>query len=505
MRAGEGSSWLVPTLNGAPRIRKPPLPAWISAATTPPGLFSDLSTPAVSPPRDRAYERLAYALRVPAVVMAMGLVLLIYETGRTLRNPQFGLYAAAIAASSLILLRQGRSITSDVHLAFWVTAANLGLIKAMTNRSLWRWLPFAGAALGLAILSKGPVALVQTVLPAAIAAATLKWRPPGLVAAGGIAALVCGIIAVPWFAYVMAATPDVWNVWWSEVTRSGATNLRRDSIFTYLSIFPLLAPWTVLLAAGLIVAWRQYRRDLCGVWPIVGLAVPLIVMSLVKDKNERYLLPMLAPAALAAAHGAISLLHAGEWSERARRSLAAAHWGLLLLMCLGIPAAGAIGQILPDRQPWWGWGFAATAAIAMLVLWAWAARCVRRRPTWFIGATMLIMYAVHAVFLHGYRASPPGRSEMKPIADAIIADRPTSAVWYFDPSQPPKPLPQDLQIYLNRVVRVVHRVEDLPAPAVDRVIVMLRREHAPPPTVPGWREVASRPAGKRSWHALAGE
>lgn len=509
-----GGAWLVPTLNGEPRLRKPPLPSWISAALLPQPLLDEVEVAPVGPDRDRAFERVAYAMRAPVVVLACLIVLLVYDIGRTLDRPELGLAAAAVAASSLLLLRYGRSVTTDVHLAFWVTAANAALVRALAGRPAWRWLPLAGAAMGMAILSKGPVALAQSALPAAVCALALRrppplgstevsrWRWVGPTLAGAAA---CAVVALPWFAYVLATRPDAGGLWWTEVTRQGATTLEGDPWYAYGSLLPLAAPWTILFVVGLAICLRDRRGTLAGLWPVVAVLAPLVVMSLVKDKNERYLLPLVAPLAVATAHAILPLMKPWVLLNPAERVVARAHWGLLAVIAAGLPVAGAVAKWMPGGQAWWDWPAAAAMAGGLLVAWAAMGTASRWRPGWLVAGSMLLMFAAHVVFLYGYRTSPAGVSEMKPIADAIVAERPAAEVWYYDPRPQPKPLPQDLQIYLNRVVRVAASAERLPAPGVDRVVVMLRRERESPPTLAGWTEFARRPWGKRSWHALTGD
>src|SRR4051812_50126545 len=52
-----GGPWLIPTLAGAPRTSKPPLPTWICATFVPHNSVAALSDRAM---RDAAYRRLAW-------------------------------------------------------------------------------------------------------------------------------------------------------------------------------------------------------------------------------------------------------------------------------------------------------------------------------------------------------------------------------------------------------------------------------------------------------------
>ena len=48
-----------------------------------------------------------------------------YELGRVCADPATGLLAAVVCGTTLMFLRFGRTATIDVHLALWVTVANV--------------------------------------------------------------------------------------------------------------------------------------------------------------------------------------------------------------------------------------------------------------------------------------------------------------------------------------------------------------------------------------------
>src|SRR5207248_798752 len=70
--------WLLPTLEGEPRVAKPPLAAWISAASIRPATFRSLDSP---DPRIRAsaYRALAWEVRWPALLSACLMLLAVFD------------------------------------------------------------------------------------------------------------------------------------------------------------------------------------------------------------------------------------------------------------------------------------------------------------------------------------------------------------------------------------------------------------------------------------------
>jgi 4-amino-4-deoxy-L-arabinose transferase-like glycosyltransferase len=162
--------WLLPTLDGEPRVAKPPLTAWITAAAIDADTFGAMSSrnPEL---RARAERQLAWQVRWPFLLSSCLMLLAAAELGRVLvggGNWRIGAIAAAACASNLFFLRHGRLATTDVQLALWVAIANVFLAHAVMRGRWWSGAIGAGLFLGLAFMSKGPVALVQSVAPVAL-------------------------------------------------------------------------------------------------------------------------------------------------------------------------------------------------------------------------------------------------------------------------------------------------------------------------------------------------
>ena len=73
---------------------------------------------------------------------------------------------------------------------------------------------------------------------------------------------------------------------------------------------------------------------------LLTVVVPIVIMSLFRDRKERYLLPMVAPAAVLCAH-ALSIFAEPEQRRRALdQAIVWIHWGVLLLIPVGLAIAG---------------------------------------------------------------------------------------------------------------------------------------------------------------------
>src|SRR4051812_26237794 len=132
LRRDHPGDWLVPTLEGEPRIKKPPLTAWLTGHAMRPATVAAMSStdPVV---REAAAARLAWESRWPSLLAACLMVVATYELGRAVADATVGLVAGLVAATTVIFLQFGRSAMVDVHLGLWVTVANVALAHAILH------------------------------------------------------------------------------------------------------------------------------------------------------------------------------------------------------------------------------------------------------------------------------------------------------------------------------------------------------------------------------------
>lgn len=520
--------WGLPTLNGEPRVAKPPLTAWVTAAAVTPATVRDMSAADASI-RAAAERRLAWQTRWPFWLSACLTLVGVYLLGRILADGRLGLVAMAIAASNLMFLRFGRAATTDVQLMLWVTLANVCFAAMLFNGRRWVGAIGAAVAVGLAFISKGPVALVQTIAPVvvyilwqwiqarrqpALEQAKRDWR--GAIAPALIGTVLFVSIALPWYAWVLANHPEVWQRWQMEVTREGATDLPAGRWYNYLSLILLMVPWVVYFIVGLIVivrdvlARRPDDRTRRLVFALVLLLVPIVIMSFFRDRKQRYLLPMLAPAAIVAGRAVIEHFETRHTRNRADRTVLTAHWVTLGVMAMGLPIVGATPLLRTiEGQSWYGIRLAAGAAIAGGGLVMAGILLHRRHNASMVTTTLVAMLLLQAMLVHGYRNAREGRSEMKPLAEAIWESYPDAQAWFLPQG---KACPPDLPIYLNRPI---HRASDQPttAPAAltpatatasrPQVLVVRQGSRDPEPQLPPpWAHFQRVQRDNTWWHAF---
>ena len=291
-RGGDGAShWLLPRLNGEAYSQKPPLYYWLAAL---PGL----ETGRVS----------AGEVRLPSALAGVVLVTMTFWLGRRfLTRPMAALYAAGILLTSFRFAHLARRAQLDVLLAAFETLALLFFARQEYGHGSRRGnVALFHAAVGAAVLTKGPVGLLPFLVVIAYFATERRrgawrdWFPAwGLALSLGPAAL--------WLASALALAPPgffevavIENLF--DRFASGVSHPR--PFYYYVFQFPAdFMPWTLLwplAAVALVQSWRQEPRAEARGWRLaaVWLGVFFVFFSLSAEKRGLYLLPAFPAAAL---------------------------------------------------------------------------------------------------------------------------------------------------------------------------------------------------------------
>jgi 4-amino-4-deoxy-L-arabinose transferase-like glycosyltransferase len=508
MEMRRGGPWLVPTLQGEARVAKPPLAAWTTALSIRPFTMREIDTLDHNS-RERGFFFLAFESRWPALVCACLLLLGVFELGTIIGDSRLGLMSIAICASTYFILRFARYTTTDIQLALWVTWANVFLALAVVRGRWWTGCIGAAMALGLAMLSKGPVALVQSVVPMAIYALTIRRFSPGRPRRGVLPAIIVSSVifaamALWWFTLVFITQKNVLGRWFSEVTRIGATDTPSSPLLAYLAIVGYVLPWTLFLIVGAIAILKQLRRrqvtaDALGLFLLV---IPLLIMTLAKDRQDRYTLPMIPAAAIVAAIGVRDHLSRWKSSDAMHRLITWLHWIMLGAIAVALPLAGAIGLLKQvDGTPWFAWRFALIEAALGAALLVAGIVLYRRRPGALVAMTFATMLVMQAVLFKGYCSSSAGRSDLKPLADVLAARYPDATFYNAHPRG--KRPPTDLGVYLNRTIRWIPDTGSL-QPGVHPIVVFMLQDKGEPDPIspPGFHFIERAKRDKDYWWAF---
>jgi len=500
-RSGE---WVIPTLAGQRRIAKPPLAAWIAAVSVDRDTFAQTlsNEPAV---RDAAYRKLAWEVRWPALLCGCITLAFTFDLGRILGGRKLGVIAALAQGASYGFMRYSRIASTDVQLALWVTAANVFLALALLEKKKWLGYIGAGVTIALAFISKGPVALVQTLAPVGLFAVMMRkredaeardktaWGP----AVAGV--FVFLLLALPWFLHV-ARRMDAWHTWRIEVMRQDPV-VPRSNPFNYATIFALVLPWAAFFVAGSLLAVEQIRRRPLPriVMALLLVFVPILLMTFFPDRKEPYLVPMLSAASVLVGYGVLWVSE--KALEKQAKMVASAHWIIMAVFAIGLPIAMALPNLSRMKTieggAWLSWSAAIGFAIAGIVLLVIGA-LNSTKIIGIVAPTVAAMLLIQPALMQGYSRSEEGRSELKQFAFAVREKFPDSPAFSYRPGRRP---PEELSIYMNRTVRALDELSNLPAPTGPQLLFLFEDKKNPLPSLPSyWTPVDEISKGEGAWH-----
>lgn len=344
-------SFLVPQLGGMAYTHKPPLLFWLVAASW------------------EVTGVHAWTARAVTVGCSLASLLLLHRLALRLgASREAALLATWVLLGTCYFALFAGAIMFDVALATCVLLALHGLCDLACGRGPW----LAGVALGLGILVKGPVMLLD-VAGAAVAAPWWLGARLGVARSrywkGLVAALLLGTgIALAWaIPAALEGGGDYARAIFLEQTLDRIEGVEESRAhgrpwWWYLPLLPLLLlPWPLVLAGS----WRRLPAlaDTAAVRLLLAWCLPtLAAFSLVSGKQAHYLLPLFPGVALALAAGL----------DRGALVLRAWPWALLLaVLGAGVALAPLLSAGLPPweaRTPAWG---LMLAGAGLLLAWRW--------------------------------------------------------------------------------------------------------------------------------------
>ncbi|MEO7191144.1 MAG: glycosyltransferase family 39 protein [Vicinamibacterales bacterium] len=283
--------YVTPVFNDAPRLNKPVLSYWIVA-----GLYHALGVSVTT-------ERLGIGLG------ALGILLATFMVGRALRSTTTGLVAALLLATSPRFVMFARRIFIDIYITLFMSIALAGFVLAVRHpEHRRRYLLLMYVAIGLGVLTKGPIAVVIPVVVGALWCWRERRWPDARRWMIGPGLLVMIAIVAPWYALLVNThgwTPLTSFVIGENLERYTNSMVPGDRpIWYYVQelLADLFLPWAPLLVVPLLTAWRRSGggetsthhaiRHLLWLWVVVFVGV----FSLSQTKQDLYILPV-APAA----------------------------------------------------------------------------------------------------------------------------------------------------------------------------------------------------------------
>lgn len=291
----ERGSFLTVTWNQLPTFQNPPLPFWILG---------------------RSFALLGendLAARMPAIVMALALVLMTWRIGRIVLGPAGALDAAALLLVTPLFLNHARRCMLDLPFAFWSAGMLWVALEGLARpgRLPLLGIPLAGALLTKSVLAVVPLATllgIALVLPAGRRVLRTPWPWLGLVL--GLSAFGGWL----WHEHRLFGEAALREHFVQEIaTRSMRSMGLGKRLFEYpLLLLQHYQPLALLAIPGAVMLVRRLRTrahihggvtpyDRLELVPVLWCAAPLVLLSFSTAHSARYLFPLLPGLALCAA------------------------------------------------------------------------------------------------------------------------------------------------------------------------------------------------------------
>ena len=348
----QSHQFLVPHVNGVAYSHKPPLLFWLMQFGW--WLFGVNE----------------WSARLTAPLFGLGSMLLSMRLGSVLwpENKEIARTLPFVLLGMVVWSVYGTMTLFDMPVVFFSLTAYLGLLRAQQGQGGWPWL-LVGLAVGLGLLSKGPVIFLYIVPPAVLAPwwnsgrlSTRRWYGGLLLAlAGGI------ILALGWaLPAARAGGPE-----YGHAILLGQTTGRMVHSFAHERPFFWYAFWVPALFFPWIF-WRPFWRggrglrfDRASRFCLSVLVPAFLLLSCVSGKQVHYLLPLLPVAALLIAR-AVSTVPDSSAADLRPLAVLFIVIGLVALALPWLHLQGGDADVLVFLPPWLG-AFPLLAGLLFLV------------------------------------------------------------------------------------------------------------------------------------------
>lgn len=380
-----GDGWLTPHYQNPgdaspqPWFDKPPLFYWAS------GFCAKVLGPT------------ELACRLPSAILVLALIFVTYALVKHDFGKRAAVLSAVVFATCIHAIVLARAAVTDVTF----TTCLLGAIYAYRRwfdsegRARYGWMALCGAATGLGMLAKGPVAPLLLLLTFVI---HLCWTRElkRLVSLDALVGVVLAlVVGVPWFAAMYTMNHDAFvNQFikfhnldrYTKPLHPGTTG-QWYAYFIFVPVFFMFFfPWSVLLPAAMI-RFRSVNKGamLATVW----CAVVFIFFSISKTKLVTYIFPTYPMAALFIGVMVDRAMQGESGCERSiKRGLIA---GMVMALLFAFALARYVAYRLPDAK---FAGFGLGAVLLLMFVIAFLQRRDGARVVWTIGIGMAAFTAM---------------------------------------------------------------------------------------------------------------
>lgn len=423
----QGDHWLVPHLNGVPYSHKGPVTFWLLQLGW--WLFG------VSD---------GWARMVSPLCAAAGLAFTTVLARRLWpERPRVAALAPMLLIACGVFAIYSTMLVTDLPLTMLALSSLVFLARAWRAGGVAPWVGF-GIAIGLGVITKGPVALLHA-LPAALSAPLWvgEARPPSWgrwYGAVGLATLLALALALAWAlpaAHAGGAAYGEAILWHQTAGRVVQSFAHAQPWWFYLPVVPvLLLPlplWPRLWRA--VAAGRSESLDSGTRFCLAWIAFALVGFSAISGKQIHYLLPLIAGFALLAARALDGAAETADGGDHVVIALPLLVGGAALLLVPLVPlTARLLGARREVLELLWSvrWWLGIPTFLAGLWVWRRRGRSLERAVAELALSVVAVLALGHYTVLGALRPAYDLESLGRRLGDAARAGRPLAHVGRYD-------------------------------------------------------------------------
>jgi 4-amino-4-deoxy-L-arabinose transferase-like glycosyltransferase len=272
------SNWILPTQNGELYLTKPPLLYWFSL------IFSYI-----------VGEVNEWTLRLPSAIAAISIVAMVYSFSKKHFGAWTALFSVQILITNVAFAMLGRRVEIEMLLAALCVGALLAALKYTLEGGKIYWIYLSYGLLGLAILTKGPVAMLFVTLP--LLAVWLWTKSPlfKAVLINKTGWLIFLLVGLSWYtAVTMQLGTDVWI---SIMQNDMVNKMQGESVGKPLLSYIGWIATDFILLIGLLGyqpkrLWQVHKHQFAFISICAVVVLTVLTFSAFSNKHAKYLLPM---------------------------------------------------------------------------------------------------------------------------------------------------------------------------------------------------------------------
>lgn len=333
MEMFQRGDWITPTFNDQLRTDKPPLHYFFMMASY------------------AAFGVSAFSARLFSVLFGLATVAVVYRFVYLTEGARIAFYSGLVMISSLYLTVQFHLAVPDPYFIFFLTLSWLSFAYGF-SRTKAGYFYLSYAAMSLAFMAKGPLAVVLCVLVFTVFLIThgrFTWKTlmevrvfPGI--------LIFILIAAPWWIAVWRATDGEWPaafIFGHNIGRYMAPFEGHGSfpgaivVFFFVALLPLAG----LVSRAIRVGWSERLGHPVILVSIIGVGAVLIFFIFSRTLLPTYVGPAVPVGAILVGYGM------DQWLRRKNGTSGVPAWFAVLIFIMMVAAPFGLRSAI-DQDPW---------------------------------------------------------------------------------------------------------------------------------------------------------